>query len=52
MDDITTRLQTLHSQTVLATQGISEKDILDEQARCEKLMKELSNLRVISNENL
>lgn len=46
MDEITNRIQNLRSKTALATQGISEQDIVNEQLRGEELMKELSSIRV------
>ena len=46
MEDITNRLQELHSKASLAAQGLSEKDILDEQVKGEALLKELSELKV------
>ena len=46
LEDITNRLQELHSKASLAAQGLSEKDILDEQVKGEALLKELSELKV------
>lgn len=46
LEETTNNLQTLHSQATLAAQGLSEKDILDEQSRGEVLMKELAQLKV------
>ena len=43
---VNNRCFNLHSKASLAAQGLSEKDILDEQVKGEALLKELSELKV------